>query len=274
MALAQKVGVNVNIGGKKFELTSDDTYLDQYCADGFEPNMVKLFTAVAGHSEVILDVGANVGCTALLFGGLCRTVHAFEPSPTTFAFLERNVAMSGLKNITLHNAGLGAEQGEYPLTFAPSNRSGAFVSDQTQASSGHRVEKVLIRRMDEALQSLNVCKVDFIKIDVEGFEGHVLRGATHTLATYRPVVVLELNHWCLNAFQRTSIPEFFDFLRSIFPILLAVDGSNYLNLHDVSDCYIVMYHHILHLRFLNIVAAFDERNLATFRSLYRHHFSA
>ncbi len=128
--------------------------------------------------------------------------------------------------------------------------------------------------MDEVLKSLNVSRVDFIKIDVEGFEGHVLRGAKQTLATYRPVVVLELNHWCLNAFQRTSIPEFFDLLRSIFPILLAVDGSSHLNLHDESHRYIVMYHHILHMRFPNIVAAFDESRLDRFRALYHHQFIA
>jgi hypothetical protein len=63
---------------------------------------------------------------------------------------------------------------------------------------------------------------------------------------YRPIVVLELNHWCLNAFQRTSLPDFFDYLRSVFPVLLGSRWqSNYLNLHDDSnDTYIVMYHHI------------------------------
>jgi hypothetical protein len=124
--------------------------------------------------------------------------------------------------------------------------------------------------LDEVVKSLALSKVDFIKIDVEGFEGHVLRGATETLCSYRPIVVLELNHWCLNAFQRTSIPDYFDLLRSIFPILLAVDGSSYLNLLDESESYIVMYNHILHMRFPNILAAFDENRLTKFRSLYNH----
>lgn len=99
-------------------------------------------------------------------------------------------------------------------------------------------------------------------------------GAQKTLSSNRPVVVLELNHWCLNAFQRTSIPDFFDLLRSIFPILFAVDGSSYMNLHDESDSYIVMYHHILHMRFPNIVAGFDESRLDQFRSTYEHSFKA
>lgn len=264
--------VALDIGGRAYVLASDDTYLDAHIG-GFDPEMVKLFRAVASGSEAILDVGANIGCAALLFGGLSKVVHAFEPSPSTFAFLQRNVARSGLKNVFAHNCGLGDERGESQLTYSPTNRSGAYVSDQTQASSGHIVETIRLRRMDEVVSSLSIPKVDFIKIDVEGFEAHVLRGGEATLATCKPTVVLELNHWCLNAFQRTSVPDFFDFLRSRFPILLAVDGSCYLNLHNPNESYTVMYHHILRMRFLNILAAFDEGRIGTLRETYRHGFS-
>lgn len=263
--------IDVDIGGKSYSFTSDDDYLE-HIKNGFEPEMVKMFGVLLGNSEVVFDIGANIGCTAVLFGELSNKVYAFEPSPTTFALLEKNIISSGLQNISLHNIGLGERPGESTLTFSPSNRSGGFVSDQTQASAGHTVENIVIRQLDEVVQSLNLERLDFIKIDVEGFEGHVLRGAFQTISVYRPVVVLELNHWCLNAFQRTSVPDFFDLLRSIFPILLAVDGSNYMNLHDASDSYIVMYNHILHMRFPNIVAAFDENQLIAFKSNYQHQF--
>lgn len=263
--------VVINVGGKKYIITSDDDYLD-YIKNGFEPDMVKLFGTVANDSQVILDIGANIGCTALFFADLSEFVYAFEPSPTTFSFLEKNILRSGLKNVFVQNIGLGEVAGESVLTFAPSNRSGGFVSNQTQASIGHITEKIVIRQLDEVVDSLNLPKIDFIKIDVEGFEGHVLRGAAKTLSFYKPVVILELNHWCLNAFQRTSVPDFFDLLRSIFPILLAVDGSNYMDLHDESESYIVMYHHILHMRFPSIIAAFNEDKLHMFRKLYNHQF--
>jgi FkbM family methyltransferase len=265
--------LTVDIGGNKYVIASDDDYLE-HIRNGFEPEMVKLFKVLAANSETILDIGANIGCTAILFGELSKNVYAFEPSPTTFAYLEKNISNSGRNNVFPKNLGLGAEPGESTLTFAPSNRSGGFVSNQTQASAGHTVEKIVIRQLDEVVNSLDLQAIDFIKIDVEGFEGHVLRGAKKTLSSNRPVVVLELNHWCLNAFQRTSIPDFFDLLRSIFPILLAVDGSNYMDLHDESESYIVMYHHILHMRFPNIVAGFDETRLNQFRSLYEHGFTA
>ncbi|MBE9012071.1 FkbM family methyltransferase [Pseudanabaenaceae cyanobacterium LEGE 13415] len=262
----------VEIGGKKYTIISDDNYLKQI-RKRFEPKMVELFKTVAKDSEVILDIGANIGCTAILFGELAKQVYAFEPSQSTCYFLEKNVSHSGLKNITIQNIGLGAEAGEFTLTFSPANRSGGFVSNQTQINTGHVTETITICKLDQVIQSLNISKIDFIKIDVEGFEGQVLRGATQTLLTYQPVIVLELNHWCLNAFQRTSIPDFFDFLRSTFPILLAIDDSNYLNLHNEDESYTVMYYHILQGNFPNLLAAFDESKLEQFRKSYQHGFA-
>jgi FkbM family methyltransferase len=253
-------------------LTSDCEYLENV-QSGFEPEMVRLYRTLASESEVILDIGANIGCTSLLFADMSRNVYAFEPSPTTFSFLENNILKSGRRNVFLYNIGLGEEPGEFTLTYAPPNRSGGFVSDQTQASAGHTVEPIVIRKLDEVIKPLNLPKIDFIKIDVEGFEGHVLRGAAQTIAFYRPTVVLELNHWCLNAFQRTSVPDFFDFLRSMFPILLAINGSNYMDLNDKNDSYNVMYQHIVNMKFPNIVASFDESRLSKFRKSYQHGFN-
>jgi len=262
----------VDIDGKKFQLVSDDDYLD-YIKTGFEPDMVKLFNTLVKNTDVVFDVGANIGCTALLFANTARMVYAFEPSPTTFAFLKQNIDRSGLTNIQLQNIGLGDTPGNYPLTFSPSNRAGGFVSNKTRASRGHNVETISLQTLDDITVSLNVPRVDFIKIDVEGFEGQVLRGACRVLESYRPIVVMELNHWCLNAFQRTSIPDFFDALRSLFPCLYAVDGSSYLNLHDESDSYTVMYHHIIHMRFPNLVAAFSKDRLDSFFHCHRNHFA-
>jgi FkbM family methyltransferase len=263
--------VRVEINGAKFAISSDDIYLD-YVRDGFEPEMVALFKTLLTPDDVVLDIGANIGCTAILFRGLSSEVHAFEPSETTFAFLERNITNSGLNNVFLNNFGLGLEKGSFELTLSPLNRSGGFISNQAKASVGHRIEKVDIKVLDEVVESMKLAKVDFVKIDVEGFEGHVLRGAKEVLKSFEPIVVLELNHWCLNALQRTSVPDFLDLLRSIFPILLAVDGENYMDLHVDDDNYVVMYQHILHMRFPNIVACFNEAQLEKFRATYNHGF--
>jgi len=85
-----------------------------------------------------------------------------------------------------------------------------------------------------------------------------------------PVAALELNHWCLNAFQRISVPDFLDYLCSMFPVLVAVEGDKYLDLRDAGERYIVMYGHILHFQYMNLVGAFSSERLTNFLAQYRH----
>lgn len=251
------------IGKRDFSVTSDDKYLDHIQGE-FEPNMVKIFESLVKDEDIVLDVGANIGCTSLLFGQLGKRVFSFEPSPSTFSLLCANLANGEMHNVTPVNLGLGRENSTLQLTFSSDNRAGGFVSNQIVASAGHQIEDISIVAGDKWLNEAKIDRVDFIKIDVEGFEKNVIEGLSETLTTSKPIVVLELNHWCLNAFQRTSVPDFFDFLRSRFPILLAVDNpSDIRDLHNSDDAYHVMYHHIVNgFRYANLIGAFDRAQLS------------
>lgn len=262
----------VAIGGRPFVLVSDDNYLSGLGED-FEPESVRLFDSLVQPEDTVLDVGANIGCTSLYFGSRAQRVHAFEPSARTFAFLRRNVERSGLDRIHLHPLGLGDENRQLTLTVAPADRSGGFVSDRVRPSgSGHEQEPVSIRRLDDVMVEKGIDSADLLKIDVEGFEGRVLRGAVRTLREHRPLVVAELNHYCLNAFQRTSLPDHIDYLRSVFPILLVVDRQNYMNLHDDNERFVAVHYHILHGRYLTLLGTFDEYRLQRFRREYTSGF--
>jgi FkbM family methyltransferase len=259
------VNASINIAGKSFSVQSDDDYLTAV-GDVFEPDMVSLFRHFA--RGTVLDIGANIGLTALAFAQMANRVHGFEPSPSTFEFLRKNT--ESIKAISIHNFGFGEQSGDFELTFSPTNRSGGFVSNQTQACGGHTIEKIRIETLDETVPQLAIDSIDFMKLDVEGFEGSVLRGGKQTIDQFRPVVALELNHWCLNAFQRTSVPDFLDFLRSIFPKLYAVQGLTYLDLHNTDESYVVMYHHILMMKYATLVGAFTDNQVASFLAATEH----
>jgi len=254
----------IRIGDETYTIMSDDDYLT-HIGPVFEPDMCRLFLSLIEKNHTVFDIGANIGCTSILFGQVAREVISFEPSPTTFKYLESNINSSALTNVKLHNVGLGRENENLTLTFAPNNRSGGFVSNQTQASAGHNVENISIKNGDAYIKDTHV---DFMKIDVEGFEMHVLQGLTNTIQKSKPIVVAELNHWCLNAFQRTSIPDYFDYLLSIFPILYAVDDGKYADLRDAGERYVVMYHHINHSKYPNIVGAFEAGQVSRLHSQY------
>ena len=126
-----------------------------------------------------------------------------------------------------------------------------------------------MQTLDSVVRSFGLPRPDFIKVDVEGFEKFVVEGAAKTIQQAKPVVVLELNHWCLNAFQRISVPEYFDYLRSVFPILLAIDGGSFADLHAQDQTYHVMYEHMVNSRYLDLVGAFEASRLNRFFDSYR-----
>jgi FkbM family methyltransferase len=169
--------VTLDIGRKKYVLKSDDNYLHQF-KQVFEPHMVKLFGVIAKGN--IVDVGANIGCTALLFSGLGERVDAFEPSPSTFEILKQNTGVE--PNIFIHNLGLGDRVGRSQITFSANNRSGAFISKGIEVSDGHITEEIELSTLDEFIKNKKKTAVDFIKIDVEGFEVQVLRGGRKDIA--------------------------------------------------------------------------------------------
>lgn len=268
--LSKSRHVITDIGGKKYKIESDDDYLEHIRKE-FEPHMVRLFDSLIKPSDTVLDIGANIGCTSILFGSRANKVLSFEPSPSTYRFLEKNVHASGLNNVELKNVGLGKSAGRFELTFAANNRAGGFVSNKIQASAGHQIESIEIVQGDAFLEDLGITMVDFIKIDVEGFERDVIEGLSKTISASRPVVTLELNHWCLNVFQRTSVPDFFDFLRGVFPYLYAVGADDVCNLHDPSDSYHVMFRHVASgNEYQNIVGAFESDQLQDFNAKFKH----
>ena len=115
---------------------------------------------------------------------------------------------------------------------------------------------------------------NLIKTPIErnNFESKMVR-LFQTLIKFKPIIVLELNHWCLNAFPRITIPDFFDDLQSIFSILYAVEGNCYADIYNERDRYKITYNHIINFKFSNIAAAFDRERLDIFLENYHRNIS-
>lgn len=140
---------------------------------------------------VAFDVGANVGIVTLTMARLVANdghIHAFEPEPSNFRLLTKNVSRNGFKrSVTLNQVALSDQSGSANL-----NRSGdaasAYVSDELAASGAIEVHCTTI---DTYARLVGLSRLDLIKIDVEGAEMRVLRGATATLRRFRPVLLVE-----------------------------------------------------------------------------------
>lgn len=144
-------------------------------------------SGVLGSTPLIVDVGANVGQfsnAAKLFFPQARII-SFEPDPETYADLQVNT--HGLRDVELHNIGLGDRDGV--LTFYRHELSVmSSFSDQAADAANHRGSRELpVRRLDAVLKSDD--RPDLLKIDVEGFERQVLHGAWETVSRSRYVLI-------------------------------------------------------------------------------------
>jgi FkbM family methyltransferase len=140
----------------------------------------------------VLDIGANIGWYSITLAKRFpkADIHAFEPIPRTYASLARNVALNGVKNVTLHNFGFSNKTEELTFYYYPSgsvNASSAKLAD-VEGLQEVRARVVLLDDFIGGGQKT----VDFIKCDVEGAELLVFQGATETLRGNRPIVFSEM----------------------------------------------------------------------------------
>lgn len=161
---------------------------------------IRLVPFLADPNRVAIDVGANKGVWtyALLQHG-CRDVRAFEPNPKLFAVLRRWAKGQA----TLSAAALSDQSGEavlmVPHSAAGYSNQGASLSADKLNGQDFGGVTVQTLRLDDA----GVDNVGFIKIDVEGFEMQVLKGAEATLRRDRPNLVVEIEE----KHTRRKLPE-------------------------------------------------------------------
>lgn len=154
-----------------------------------------------GESQVIIDIGGNIGQTSLVINANrveCVNnfkIICFEPYPENFNKLLTNINLnSNIQNIKLENIGLGDKNSQVEMFKECISNSGGnrIVYDPAKNTEG--IEVVQITTLDNYLESNNIEKVDFVKIDVEGFEYSVLKGAIKTLRKSKPKLYIELDN--------------------------------------------------------------------------------
>jgi len=136
------------------------------------------------------DVGANIGAYTLLALAAGARADAFEPVPAAFAALSDNVNLNGAAHrVRAHNQAVGAQKGSLQMTMDRDTMNRAVLA---QAAPSASVDSVEMTTLDEAFAGRAAPAL--LKIDVEGYESQVLRGADGLLADAAlQAVILELN---------------------------------------------------------------------------------
>ncbi len=159
----------------------------------YEPEVTAALRTVLGPGATLVDIGANIGWFSLLGAtlvGPTGKVIAIEPNPRNVALLRQSAQDNGLDNIEVLAVALSERPGAVALETDGSN--GRIIPVDGPPAAPVEAEFVVASYpLDEILASAGVGRVEVIKIDVEGAEPLVLRGATTTIASSRPVLITE-----------------------------------------------------------------------------------
>jgi FkbM family methyltransferase len=150
---------------------------------------------------VVLDVGANVGFWTIPMAkalGPAGRVHPFEPISSNHLRLRENVRLNGLQSITqVHELGLSDRRATLQISLREdfANGSGTGNASIVIDDSDGRFQCAMIEvdTLDKIFPSLNVERLDFVKVDIEGHEDKFLAGAASTIGQFRPIIHMEIN---------------------------------------------------------------------------------
>jgi FkbM family methyltransferase len=143
--------------------------------------------------ETVLDIGANIGISALFFAQVFprATVHAFEPEPGNCEILRANASSSG--RIVVHPFALGAEDGELRLYDSDDAANFGGFSAHAAGINPGRSQVVPVRHAGRALASIGVRRAEVIKIDTEGSEWEILTALDRPLLEGARLILGELH---------------------------------------------------------------------------------
>lgn len=156
---------------------------------GYERKSVAAIQSFLHPGCVFFDIGAHMGLFTLQAAPLCAAVHAFEPVPETREMLQHNVSVNRLNNVIVNACAISDRQGEVEIYEGAQDNTGTSSLAPPTNYSG-RVFRVPSLTLDSYAAAQRVIP-SVIKIDVEGAELLVLKGARALLQEKRPVILVE-----------------------------------------------------------------------------------
>ena len=166
-----------------------------------DPNFTEIEFLLQFVHGTVIDVGANIGTHTIPYARAADVVYAFEPQKDCYNLLCANLVLNGIRNVETINAGLGAITCAMPmLSYDPGgvhSAAGLMVGvDESNVVFVDTTETNTLGSYSVGVAPLDmfgIKDVSFIKIDVEGFELEVLKGAVETIKESRPIIFVEVH---------------------------------------------------------------------------------
>lgn len=191
---------NGRLKGKKWIKGSG---VNAYWLGIYEIDKQKLFEQIVKPGDVVFDIGAHVGFYTLLASelvGITGKVFAFEPLPRNINFLKKHLKLNRLGNVKIFEFAVSDKEENVFFGELSNSFSGRIIEQE----KGIRVKSVIL---DNLIKSKKLLPPNVLKIDVEGNELAVLKGAEYTIEQYRPAIFLathteKIHNECINFLKK------------------------------------------------------------------------
>jgi FkbM family methyltransferase len=165
--------------------------------NNYEKTDLEMVFKLIKNDMTIFDIGANVGWYTINIGKKFPNaqIYSFEPIPKTYNYLNKNVSLNEISNVTLSNFGFSDKEEKIEFYYYPEGSGNASLrnvsgSDNVEIITGY------VRKLDTFIKEKKL-HLDFIKCDVEGAELFVFKGGISAIERDKPIVFTELlRKWC------------------------------------------------------------------------------
>ena len=187
------------------ELRFPERYYKYFVKD-YEKENYQFLRSKLKKGDTVIDIGAHMGLFsvwAASYAGPSGKVYSFEPAPSTFKILNRTARINHLENVIVPvNAAVGEKRGttKFYIADAAGDNSNSLVN---YGDNIHKEYSVSVESVDEFTKEKGV-KVDFLKIDAEGAELSVLKGAKNVLTQQKPICILAMHPASILKFGDTN----------------------------------------------------------------------
>jgi FkbM family methyltransferase len=196
----------------------------------WEPHLHIVFEKYINKNSIVIECGCHIGTHTVKLASLCDKIYGFEPMPETYEILTKNMLINNIDNAILYKLGVSNKPGVTKYSWISENNPGASglennpMGKPTYINATSKNIDVNLTTID--LLSLN--KLDFIKIDVEGYERLVIEGAMNTIKRCKPIIVMEIWKDHFGGVDINYTKELFKNLIDIGYTIVQISGPDFL----------------------------------------------
>jgi FkbM family methyltransferase len=193
---------NINFSNGCFKFfVFDNCFISQTIRNNkiWEPHMHDIFDKFIKKDSIVIECGCHIGSHTIKMASLCEKIYGFEPMPATYNVLKKNIELNSITNAIIYEKGVSDNKGTTTFHWIGDGDTGQCGLDNNPMG-----KPSWIKSTDETINvelitidSLNLDKLDFMKIDVEGYEPLVIKGGFNTIKKCKPVIIMEVwkNHF-------------------------------------------------------------------------------